>query len=299
MAAQTPFVTLITGCSSGIGMSTAVMLANDDRYVVYATMRNLAKKNDLEKASGDALDKTLFILELDVTKEDTITKTVKTIMEKHGRLDILVNNAGYGGAGFIEVIPLDQIRKHFEANVFGLIRVTQEVIPIMKRQRSGRIINISSVIGVTALPFCESYCSTKYAVEGFTESLSMTLRPWGIWVTSVQPGPVKTAFFDNIGPANNQTEFSKIGEADVDAATKEAFGMAMAHHFEIEAGADQTGDDVAVVIKQVLEEERPQLLYQSSDYVRGVVAKKFVDPTGDTYINSVIPHMIPQSLKTE
>ncbi|XP_072039360.1 retinol dehydrogenase 8-like [Amphiura filiformis] len=177
-----PKIVVITGCSSGIGLETAVHLAKDkeNRFKVYATMRNLTKKDQLETAAGSTLYKTLFIRELDVTKENSIVEFIDKINQEEGRVDVLVNNAGIAHLGVVETVPMDQIRAVYETNVFGLIRLTQAVIPGMKSRRSGHIINVSSAAGLVGMPFNAIYASSKFAVEGFSESIAPLLKKFGI-----------------------------------------------------------------------------------------------------------------------
>ncbi|XP_072032979.1 retinol dehydrogenase 8-like [Amphiura filiformis] len=162
-----PKVVVITGCSTGMGLETAALLAKDsgNRFKVFATMRNLAKKAQLEIAAGSTLNKKLFIRELDVTKEDMIVEFIDRINREEGRVDILINNAGVGHVGAVEHVPMSQIRSIYETNVFGLIRLTQAVIPGMKANRAGHIVNISSIGGLFGYPFCDIYSSAKFAVE--------------------------------------------------------------------------------------------------------------------------------------
>eukprot|EP00057_Strongylocentrotus_purpuratus_P005391 XP_003730862.1 PREDICTED: retinol dehydrogenase 8-like [Strongylocentrotus purpuratus] len=144
-----PLVVLISGCSTGIGLALAARLAQDPdkKYLVYATMRNLAKKEGLEKATGDALDKTLFVRQLDVTVDDQVKSIFEFIMGKHGRVDVLVNNAGFGFFGPLEAMSMEKAKSMFDTNYFGTVRLIRAALPIMKKQKSGRIVNISSILG--------------------------------------------------------------------------------------------------------------------------------------------------------
>ncbi|XP_022080933.1 retinol dehydrogenase 8-like isoform X3 [Acanthaster planci] len=173
MAHQT---VLITGCSTGIGLATAVMMAKDARFKVYATMRNLKSKTDLEKAAGDTLNKSLFIRELDVTKEATIKLVADEILKENGRIDVLVNNAGYTETDAIDQLPLEACQAMMDTNFWGAVRTMRAVLPAMKRQTSGRIINVSSVAAVWGVPFSATYTATKFALEGFTESSASVLK---------------------------------------------------------------------------------------------------------------------------
>ncbi|XP_030845263.1 retinol dehydrogenase 8-like [Strongylocentrotus purpuratus] len=142
-------ITLITGCSTGIGLNIAVKLGKDaaKKYMVYSTMRNLGKKEPLETAAGDALNDTIFIRPLDVVKDDSVTNAVNEIVDKHGRIDLVINNAGIATFSPLEYTPLADVRDVFETNFFGVVRMMQAVLPHMKEQRSGHIINVSSIGG--------------------------------------------------------------------------------------------------------------------------------------------------------
>ncbi|XP_063955765.1 retinol dehydrogenase 8-like [Lytechinus pictus] len=303
MATKTgPRVAIITGCSSGIGLSAAVTLAKDPAkgYIVYATMRNVAKKDNLEKAAGATLNKTLFIIPLDVTKQDSIDNAVKVVFDKHKRIDILVNNAGHGSSGYVELVSEQQMRQLFDTNFFGPVNLMKAVLPIMKKQRSGRIMNVSSVAGITAWPFGEIYAASKYALEGFTESLSIGYRAFGIWVNSIQPGPVRTDFIANMGSANNQPEFLKLAEEkNIDKESREicqkVIQLLVANpNFEKE---NQTPEEIANVIKESLESKKPHLRNPTSQLRYDYAKKYFVDPYGDEFCETIVPHIIPDSLK--
>ncbi|MEK6909960.1 MAG: SDR family NAD(P)-dependent oxidoreductase, partial [Candidatus Aenigmatarchaeota archaeon] len=144
-------VILITGCSSGIGLATAVLLAKNN-YKVYATMRDLSRKEKLEEASKQS-NANLEIKQLDVTDDISVRNAVKQIIEKEGRIDVLVNNAAYGLRGTIENVTISEVQQQFDTNVFGVIRVCQEVLPHMRKQNSGHVINISSVAAARSLPY--------------------------------------------------------------------------------------------------------------------------------------------------
>ncbi|XP_030844950.1 retinol dehydrogenase 8 isoform X2 [Strongylocentrotus purpuratus] len=175
-------VTLITGCSSGIGLNIAVKLGKDaaKKYMVYSTMRNLGKQEPLQVAAGDALDDTLFIRPLDVVKEDSVTNAVNEIVDKHGRIDLVINNAGIATFSPLEYTPLSDVRDVFETNFFGVVRMMQAVLPHMKEQRSGHIINVSSIGGVLGHPFYETYSASKHAMEGLTESLAIRMKAFNV-----------------------------------------------------------------------------------------------------------------------
>lgn len=177
---------LITGASSGIGLATAHYFA-ERGWKVFATSRN----PDLK---AKPTHPNLCPLALDVTKPETIASALVEVQRQSPTLDVLVNNAGYGLAGVFEACTAAQIRKQFETNFFGLTEVTRAVLPIFRKQRRGVIVNISSVGGRTTIPLYSLYHATKFAVEGFSESLQYELEPFGIRVKLVEPGAVKTDF---------------------------------------------------------------------------------------------------------
>jgi len=188
-------VTIVTGCSSGIGHEISLILARNG-FTTYATMRNLQKGSDLKSIAEDE-KLPLHFAQLDVTDENSVKKAIQTVYDEAGRIDILVNNAGYGLTGAFEDLSLDEIKAQYETNVFGLIRTTQSVLPIMRKQRSGLIVNISSGAGRFGFPTGSAYVSTKFAVEGLTESMSYELEPFGIKVILIEPGVIKTNFFNS------------------------------------------------------------------------------------------------------
>ena len=188
-------VALITGSSSGIGYETSLTLARNG-FCTYAGVRNMKNSDILEKKiAKEKLD--LNILQLDVNDKSSIDNAINRIKTEEKRIDVLINNAGYGLVGFFEELGLDEIRKQFETNFFGVLNVTKKVIPIMREQNSGTIINLSSGAGQVGFPGISAYVSTKFAIEGFSESLMYELFPFGIRVIIIEPGVIKTNFFNN------------------------------------------------------------------------------------------------------
>lgn len=269
-------VVLVTGCSSGIGLATVVELAKNN-YKVYATMRDLSRKEKLvevAKQSGGTLE----ILQLDVTDDNSVKKTVKEIISKEGRIDVLINNAAYGLRGTVENVTIDEIKQQFDTNVFGIIRVCQEVLPYMREQNSGHIINISSVAAVRSLPYSGIYSATKTAIEAISESMATELSLFGIKVTVIEPGPVSTDFahrslkygtrLDNVNP------YKEIQEA-----TKKAQ--------EERLKTAQKPEEIAALIKEIIETENPHFRYQTREDGKQIAAIKFKDITGDSVIEAV------------
>jgi NAD(P)-dependent dehydrogenase (short-subunit alcohol dehydrogenase family) len=188
-------VAVVTGSSSGIGREISLMLARKG-FATYATMRNLAKGSEL-KDIADKEKLPLKIVQLDVTDDSSVNGAIQTIFDESNRIDVLVNNAGYGLTGALEDLSIDEIKSQYETNVFGLVRTTQSVIPIMRKQNAGTIVNISSGLGRFGIATTSAYVSSKFAVEGLSESMSYELEPFGIRTIIIEPGVIKTNFFNS------------------------------------------------------------------------------------------------------
>ena len=201
---------LITGCSSGFGKLAAKKFQNEGWNVI-ATMRSPKKETELNKLDN------VFVTALDVTSNESVKTAVQDGLQKFGKIDALVNNAGYGGHSFLEQFTEEQIYTMFETNVFGVMRVCREVLPHMRKQKSGSIINITSMAGYMGLTLTSTYSATKWAVEGLTESMAMEYKPFGIEVKAIAPGAFGTNFVsasDNNfegGDEEIQTTSAKIG----------------------------------------------------------------------------------------
>lgn len=181
-------VALVTGASSGIGEATAIKLQSLG-YTVYAAARRVERMQPLAAAG-------MHILPLDVTDDASLQQAVTTIMTQSGRIDVLVNNAGYGSYGAVEDVPTDEARAQFEVNVFGAVRLTQLLLPHMRAQRSGTIINITSMGGKMHTPLGAWYHGTKFALEAISDCLRMEVQPFGIDVVVIEPGGIKTEWPD-------------------------------------------------------------------------------------------------------
>jgi NADP-dependent 3-hydroxy acid dehydrogenase YdfG len=188
---------LITGAASGIGRATAEAFAKRG-YTTYATSRRLETLNALAMAGCQ-------ILELDVTSEDSMQRAVRTILERHSQIDILVNNAGYGLNGPIEELEMHNLRHQFETNVFGLVRLTQLVLPGMRRAKSGRIINVGSVGGTFTAPGSGAYHASKWALESINDALRFEVQSFGIETVLIQPTGVYTNFDKKIAGVMPET----------------------------------------------------------------------------------------------
>jgi len=242
-------VAVVTGSSSGIGYETALTLARNG-FLTYATMRNLNKSENIKKvATKENLP--IHIHQLDVTDDVSVKNTVQAILSETGRIDVLVNNAGYGLNGAFEDLAMDEIKAQYETNVFGLIRTTQSVLPIMRRQKSGIIVNISSGAGRFGFPGSSAYISTKFAVEGLSESMSYELEPFGIKVVLVEPGVIRTNFVTVVAKKSQDpnSPYSQIMQK-----TATAFENMMAN-------ASSSPDIVAKVVLNAVTNENPNLRY--------------------------------------
>ena len=186
-------VAVITGTSSGIGFETALAFAREG-YYTYATMRDTSKGDRIKEISQKENLK-IDVLELDVDKEDSVKIAIKQILDQKQRIDVLVNNAGWGIWGCVEDVSIDEFKAQFETNFFGIIRLIQEVGPTMREKGSGTIVNISSYAGRIGFPVSPAYSSSKFAMEGLSESLRLEMAPFGVNVIIIEPGIVDTNFF--------------------------------------------------------------------------------------------------------
>jgi NAD(P)-dependent dehydrogenase (short-subunit alcohol dehydrogenase family) len=185
-------VIIVTGSSSGIGLESALLLARNG-YITYATMRSPEKDTSIKTAvQKEGLP--IRVVQLDVTDDNSVKNAVDHIISEASRIDVLVNNAGYGLGGALEDLSMEEIKFQYETNLFGLIRVTQAVLPTMRKQKSGRILNLSSGAGIFGYPGGSAYVSTKFAVEGLSESIAYELEPFGIKVILIEPGFIRTNF---------------------------------------------------------------------------------------------------------
>ena len=189
-------VAVVTGTSSGIGFETALALAREG-YYTYATMRDIAKSNKI-KELGQKENLKIDVLELDVDDENSVKTAIQKIIDQKQRIDVLVNNAGWGLWGCVEDVSIDEFKAQFDTNFFSIIRLIQEVGPTMRKQGSGTIVNISSVVGRIGFPASPAYISSKFALEGLSESLRFELAPFGVNVVIIEPGVIKTNFMKNM-----------------------------------------------------------------------------------------------------
>jgi NAD(P)-dependent dehydrogenase (short-subunit alcohol dehydrogenase family) len=260
---QQQLVAIVTGSSGGIGLATSLALARNG-YLTYATMRNLAKRDSIQSVA-DKQHLPIRIVQLDVTDENSIKKAVQSILSEAGRIDLLVNNAGYALTGAFEEIGIDEIEAQYETNVFGVIRVTQAVLPIMRKQGSGRIINISSGAGRIGYPGGSAYVSSKFALEGLSESMAYEIEQFGIKTVLVEPGFVRTNFGENIVIAKKTQ--------DPNSPYSQMMQMMSSIRGKMLENASDA-DFVAGVVVEAATAKEPNLRYLAGKDVQQMVAAK-------------------------
>ncbi len=271
---------LITGCSTGIGRATAEHLAGKG-WTVYATARNLATVEDLASRGC----KTLV---LDVCNDASIYAAVQAIEQAEGAVGVLINNAGYGQEGAVEEVPMEQVRRQFETNVFGLVRLTQLVLPGMRRQGWGKIVNLSSMGGKLTFPGGGFYHATKHAVEALSDALRFEVKGFGIDVVVIEPGPIKTRFgdtaIDSIGGAKEPASPYTAFNATLAAKVREAYEGPMAM---MAAGPDA----VARVIERAITARKPRTRYPVTAAARLLMGLRRWMPDGafDAFLRTQFP----------
>lgn len=262
-------IAVITGASSGFGLLTTLELAKKD-YLVIATIRNLEKQgNLLSQATQLNLQQNIKIQQLDVTDQNSL-HNFQLFLKEINKVDLLINNAGYANGGFVEEIPVEEYRKQFETNFFGAISITQLVLPYMREQQSGKIINISSISGQVGFPGLSPYVSSKHALEGWSESLRLEVKPFGIDVALVEPGSYNT----NIWEVGKQLA---TNQSDTTSPYKEYMDKIQKH---INSGSDTFGNpiDVANKIVEIAESKRTNLRYPIGKVVKFMIFAKKILP---------------------
>jgi len=244
-------VALVTGSSSGMGFATAIILARAGIHT-YASMRHLKKyKTITELASAENLP--LQVVQLDVNDKKSVKEAITKIVTEKERIDVLVNNAGYGLFGSLEDVSIEEMKAQFETNFFGVIRVTQLVLPIMRKQKSGTIVNVSSVGGRIGLPVLSAYHSTKFALEGLSESMSYELESFGIRVVIIEPGVIRTNIM-NSSIIAKKAQDPKSPYFSLIQKVENNFKLMMENE-------SSPPEEVAKVILGVVTSENPQLRY--------------------------------------
>jgi NAD(P)-dependent dehydrogenase (short-subunit alcohol dehydrogenase family) len=268
---------LITGCSTGIGRATALRLASRG-YNVYASARRIESIADLEAAGCK-------LLQLDVCDEASMQAGVTAVEKTEGAIGALVNNAGYGQDGPIEEVPMDAVRRQFDTNVFGLVRLTQLVLPGMRRQRWGRIVNVSSMGGKVVFPGGGFYHATKFAVEAISDALRFEVRPFGIDVAVIEPGVIRTQFEET-------SVRSMDGSATTDSPYEE-FRRGVEERVRAGYNGNSVAgpDAVAKVIERAIASKHPRTRYIVTPGARAVLVLRRVlpDRAFDRFLATLFP----------
>jgi short-subunit dehydrogenase len=283
-------IAVVTGSSTGIGFETSLLLARNGFYT-YATMRDTFKSDKIEKIAYKE-NLPLEVLSMDVDNDDSVRNAIQKIIDKKKKIDILVNNAGYGLFGALEDISIEEIKKQFETNLFGAIRTIKEVLPTMREQKNGILINVTSIAGIVGVPAECIYVSTKFALEGLSESISYELQPYGIKVILIEPGVINTNFVPNIKFPNQiddklqkpllkdeKKEESKVNYANNDFKTNNSsyysntIDTFLSHYYAAMKNAPLP-KEVATVILEALKNasNSPESLFR---YIVGEDAKTF------------------------
>jgi NAD(P)-dependent dehydrogenase (short-subunit alcohol dehydrogenase family) len=279
-SSSSPGPVLVTGCSSGIGRATALRLAQRGR-VVYATARR-------PDALADLRDAGCRVLACDVTDEASMQAAVAAVQDEHGAVGALVNNAGYSQSGAVETVPVDEIRRQFETNVFGLVRMCQLVLPAMRARGSGRIVNVSSMGANFTFPGGGAYHATKYAVEAFSDALRFEVAGFGIAVVVVQPGIIRTGFADAATTAMQRAR---------DDGPYAAFNAAVAQSTQsvyVKGPLARLGgppEAVARAIERALSARTPRIRYRVTPSARLLVRARalMTDGMWDRFVGSQFP----------
>jgi NAD(P)-dependent dehydrogenase (short-subunit alcohol dehydrogenase family) len=273
-AEQQQKVALVTGGSSGIGEATTRELL-DAGYTVYAVARRVERMQPLTEAGA-------HVFGMDVTDDASMVAGIERIVAEQGRIDLLVNNAGYGSYGSVEEVPIDEARRQFEVNLFGLARLTQLVVPHQRAQRSGRIVNVSSIGGKYYEPFGAWYHATKFAVEGFSDSLRIELRPFGIQVVIIEPGPILTEW----NTIARDSLLERSGDGPYARYAKRAHRML--EEFD-KPGRASTAQAVARKIRKAATTRRPAPRYPVGRGARLITTSR--DLTPDRVFDGVVSRM--------
>ncbi len=269
-------VILITGASSGIGKETAIQLINEG-HIVYTAARRIQKMEDIASLGG-------FPLEMDITIDEDIKYVVNTIIEKHKKIDVLVNNAGYAIYGAVEDTSIEDARRQFEVNIFGLGRLTQLVLPHMRKQQSGKIINISSMGGKMYTPLGAWYHATKHALEGWSDCLRLEVAQFGIDVVIIEPGAIQTEFGDVMTKPmmerSGDTAYSKLAKA-IEKSTIETYNK---------TGGGSPSSVISKLISKAIKANKPKTRYVAGKYAKPMlfIRKYFGDRIFDKLIMSQV-----------
>ena len=258
---------LITGCSSGIGHATAARLVADG-WKVYATARRPETLSELQAAGATTLA-------LDVTSEESMAAAVETVVAAEGAVGVLINNAGYSQSGAVESVPVDEVRRQFETNVFGLLRICQLVLPGMREQRWGKIVNIGSMGGRLAFPGGGIYHATKYALEGISDSMRFEVRGFGVDVILIEPGLIVTGFGEVASGSISSASADQGPYADFNRKVAEITDGAYKGPMVKLGGGPET---VAATIARALGAKRPRARYPVTPSAHLMIGQRRLTP---------------------
>jgi NAD(P)-dependent dehydrogenase (short-subunit alcohol dehydrogenase family) len=265
-------VAVVTGSSSGIGLETSLTLARNGFYT-YATMRKLEQEKSrplIEAAKKEKLP--LQATELDVDNDKSVTNAINTIVDERKRIDVLINNAGYSLGGALEETSMDEIKSQFETNFFGSVRAMQAVLPVMRKQKTGKIVNITSLLGRIGYPLISSYNGSKFALEGLSESIQYELEPFGIKIILIEPGAVGSNFWKNIKIAKSSS--------NINSPYTQFRSQIMKAFNEMEQNAMNISE-VTKTILDAVTSDNPQLRYLvGEDATKAIEAKKNISDKG-------------------
>lgn len=262
---MTERVALVTGAGSGFGLLTSVLLA-EKGWTVYAGLRDASRDGELREAvAASGVEARVRPIQLDVTDGGQVARAIAAIRELSGRLDALVNNAGFAVGGFVEEVPLAKWREQFETNVFGVVAMTQAALPLMRAQREGRIVIVSSVSGRIGFPALAPYVASKHAIEGFGESLRLETAGFGIGVSLIEAGPYRTPIW--------RKSMGALEEPAPDSAYRELYRRLKPM---LDHSASGGGDPrlVAETIARAIQARKPKLRYQPSRSDKLTIAAK-------------------------
>ena len=250
-------VAIVTGATAGIGLATANLLKKEG-YTVYGTSRR--PQSDTQNG--------IAMLACDVTRDDSVTAVIAEVLQRSGRIDLLVNNAGFGLIAGAEESSIEQAKSVFDVNVFGVMRVTNHVLPVMRKQGNGRVINISSVVGFLPAPYYAIYGATKHAIEGYSQTLDHEVRGFGIRVISIEPAFTRTSFENNlVAPDQPLAIYESARRAMIDTSRQ-----------QVEKGEEP--EVVAQVVLKAAQDSKPRLRYPAGPAARQLNFMRKLVPEG-------------------
>jgi NAD(P)-dependent dehydrogenase (short-subunit alcohol dehydrogenase family) len=270
-------ICLVTGCSSGLGKALAFLLANKGAYRVYASVRNSlcisALETEAKRVLGEKCEHCVF-LQLDVCDEASVNTAVSLVLQREGRIDVLVNNAGYSLFGCVETISMEECKRQFETNFFGVVRMIQAVGPSMRKQKSGTIVNVGSIGGIWGQPMNDIYCASKFALEGLTECMAPVYEKFGVDVCILEPGAIASPFLQNAKKSSQE-----LGDWKPIYDQVEAFYTERISHTT--ATGTQTPEEVAQILyEKAIAIPKPSVRIQCNPATQPLVEMKLNDVDG-------------------